>query len=92
MLNHLQRICQHGKPIPGGCPACEKGFGSEDRLRAMNAELLVALRSARLMLYAWKGARARAGMPDDHDELDDTILQVERAIAKTTTKAKGDQP
>jgi hypothetical protein len=40
-------------------------------------EIVEALRGARLMLYAWKGARAKYG---DHPELERTIAEVEAAI------------
>lgn len=35
------------------------------------------LRSARLMLYAWKAARRNFGLADDHRELNDTIADIE---------------
>lgn len=51
----------------------------------MNAspELLRAAKGARLMLYAWKGARRSAGLPDNHKELNETIAELEQAIAQS---------
>ena len=46
--------------------------------------LLEALRSTRLMLYAFKGARRNMGLQDNHQELNDSIAQIETAIAAAT--------
>lgn len=46
------------------------------------AELRSVLRSARLMLYAWKAARQNMGMQDNHNELNNTITEIERVLEK----------
>ena len=38
-----------------------------------------ALRSARLMLYVWRGVRRRDHLPE-HPELDATIQEIEQAL------------
>ena len=96
MLNHLQRICQHGKPIPGGCLACEKGFDSADRLRLfnealdrerkhlrrINAELLAALVELERQFRNLKYNRdIWPGIGEAHD-----------AARAAIAKAKGEQP
>lgn len=48
-------------------------------------QMLCALRNNRLMLYAWKGARAKMGLPDDHGELNASIAEVEAAIKAATS-------
>jgi hypothetical protein len=45
-------------------------------------QALKAMRGARLMLYAWKGARQDRGLPDNHTELNNTIAELEAAIAE----------
>lgn len=43
--------------------------------------LAKAARGARLMLYAWKGARKNMGLADDHTELNNIIAELEAALA-----------
>src|SRR5258708_7826055 len=45
-------------------------------------EVIKALRGARLMLYAWRGARKNMGLADDHGELNQTISEIETALSK----------
>jgi hypothetical protein len=52
------------------------------RLIAAAPELLAELKSARLMLYAFRGARKNMGLPDNHTELNSSIASIEAAIAK----------
>lgn len=52
-------------------------------LDAAAPELLKALRGARLMLYAWSAVRTKEGKKI-HKELQDTITEIETAIAKAT--------
>lgn len=47
--------------------------------------LIKAARGARLMLYAWRGVRARNGLPK-HPELDATITELEAALALRETE------
>lgn len=46
----------------------------------MQERLLRELKSARLMLYAFKAARNNMGLPDNHSELNETIASIEAAI------------
>jgi hypothetical protein len=46
-----------------------------------NSQLRKALKSARLMLYAWKAARKNMGLDDDHGELNDTIAEIDAVLA-----------
>lgn len=48
-------------------------------------QALCALKSARLMLYAWKAARKNMNLPDDHEELNAVMVEVETAIEALTT-------
>jgi hypothetical protein len=43
------------------------------------------LRNVRLMLYAWRGARVNLGFPDNHDELNEVIRDVELLIDELET-------
>ena len=54
----------------------------EEGLMNDSVAVLRALMGARLMLYAWKVARANLRLPDNHDELNATIAEVEDAIRK----------
>ena len=47
---------------------------------AVHDDLLAALKSARLMLYAWKGSRPAEHGP--HPELDQVIDRAEKVLAK----------
>jgi hypothetical protein len=57
-------------------------------LIAQNERLLAALKSCRLMLYAWKGARKNMGLPDDHGELNDTIQDLESVISQAEEEGR----
>jgi hypothetical protein len=43
-------------------------------------EILRVLRRSRLMLYAWRAARINMGLPDNHDELNAQITEIENTI------------
>jgi hypothetical protein len=60
----------------------DKQAEANARLIAAAPDLLTALKDNRLMLYAWKGARQKIGLPDDHGELNETIARMEATIAK----------
>ena len=63
-------------------------IAERDRLRQINAELVAALKSARLMLYAWKAVRHVSGVPDNHAELNGAIAEAETALAKARQEAE----
>lgn len=80
-----QRVDAGGVVPAGECPSCGALAyldRPEDRARDAAPDLLAALKSNRLLMYAWKGARANMGLPDDHGELNQTIAAMEAAIAK----------
>ena len=84
---HGDILCEDDEPLlrlkpsdPGGWAAlrCQ----SAARKVAAAQDLLAAAKSTRLMLYAWKAARANFGLADDHGELNASITELEAAIAK----------
>lgn len=76
MTGFIERHIAAGGKVEDGAP------DEVRKLRALVAELAGALQSTRLMLYAWKAARAKFGLVDDHDELNGALSEVEVALAK----------
>lgn len=57
------------------------------RLRAKCDELIAALKSCRLLLYAWRGSRIDFGLMDDHRELNEMIAEIERLLQGTKNES-----
>ena len=62
-------------------PWIERIIAERDRFRADKAELLAALKGARLFIYAQMGVAEKQGWPTDHFRQE--IAECEAAIAKT---------
>lgn len=82
-----------GERIPKSVVCLIGAMGGTDtradaRLIAAAPDLLATAKSARLMYYAWRDARLRLGLADDHEELNREIARIENAIAK----AEGVEP
>ena len=60
-------------------PATDIEHALEDQLKEANK----LLRSARLMLYAWRGARKNFGLKDNHIELNSFIAEIETYLKRT---------